>query len=315
MIARRVTPILLAFCIGTGCSDDDGAERDAGAGGDAATSDAAPSDAAGPDASAAPDGAPLPDGATPPDGAPPLDSTTPWVPPPGTTWHIQYTDTLDTTVDVEVYNIDLFDTQTATITSLQAVGRRVICYFSAGSYEDWRPDEGDFPVAAIGDPLDGWPGEYWLDVTHTGLRPVMAARLDLAVTKGCDGVDPDNVDGYTNDTGFSLTYGDQLTYNTWMASQAHLRGLAIGLKNDLEQIGDLEPHYDWALNEECLDYSECHLLHPFIQNGKAVFHLEYVDQPSQGPARQAAVCGQTVIQDFSTLIKTWDLDAWFLACP
>ncbi len=289
-----------------GCGDDDGDVPDSGV-------DAAPyPDATSPDAATGPDGSAGPDAATDPDGGQPQ----PWVPPTGTTWHIQYSDTpVDQSVDVLVYDIDLFETPQATIDALHGAGRRVICYFSAGSYEDWRPDEGDFPAASLGNNLAGWPGERWLDVRHAGLRPIMEARLDMAVSKACDGVDPDNVDGYTNNSGFSLTYADQLAYNTWMAGQAHARGLAVGLKNDLDQIADLEPLYDFAVNEECLDYSECHLLNPFVASGKAVFHLEYVDQSSQGAAKQGQVCGQSSIQGFSTLIKTWDLDAWFLDCP
>lgn len=35
--------------------------------------------------------------------------------------------------------------------------------------------------------------------------------------------------------------------------QAHKRNLSIGLKNDLEHLIDLEPFFDWAINEceEC----------------------------------------------------------------
>ena len=74
-------------------------------------------------------------------------------------------------------------------------------------------------------------------------------------------------------------------------------------------------HFDWALNEECLSYSECGSLAPFIAANKAVFHVEYVDDSSEGQAKLGAVCGQASTQGFSTLVKTWDLDAWRLACP
>lgn len=46
----------------------------------------------------------------------------------------------------------------------------------------------------------------------------MGRRLDKAVTRGCDGVEPDNVDGYTNHNGLGLTAADQLSYNIWLAS-------------------------------------------------------------------------------------------------
>ncbi len=190
----------------------------------------------------------------------------------------------------------------------------VICYFSAGSYEEWRPDAADFPPAAIGSPLDGWPGEAWIDTNDSTVRDIMNARLDLAVTKDCDGVEPDNVDGYSNSNGLGLTYTDQIDYNTFLANEAHLRGLSVGLKNDLEQVADLEGLFDWALNEECLDWSECDMLDPFTDSGRAVFHVEYVDDEADGPAMALSVCGDSSIEDFSTLIKTWELDAWYLAC-
>lgn len=46
----------------------------------------------------------------------------------------------------------------------------------------------------------------------------MGRRLDKAMTRGCDGVEPDNVDGYTNHNGLGLTAADQLSYNKWLAS-------------------------------------------------------------------------------------------------
>jgi endo-alpha-1,4-polygalactosaminidase (GH114 family) len=238
-----------------------------------------------------------------------------WCPTPGTRWQWQLSGVLDTTVDVDMMDIDLFDTDPRQISGLQATrGHVVVCYFSAGSHEDWRPDAGEFPPAAIGDPLDGWPGERWLDVRDDGVRAVLAARLDLAVEKGCDGVEPDNVDGYANATGFPLTADDQLDFNRWLSDAAHERGLSVGLKNDLEQVEELLPHFDWALNEECMAYDECDLLAPFIDAGKAVFHVEYVDDPAQGPELAAQVCPDALARSFSTLIKGWDLDAWRIVC-
>jgi len=238
----------------------------------------------------------------------------PWTPAPGTTWQWQLQGTLDTTPDVAMYDLDLFDTPQATIDGLHADGRVVICYFSAGSWEDWRDDAGDFAVEDKGNPLDGWPGEKWLDVRSSTVRAVMQARLDTAVSKACDGVEPDNVDGYSNDSGFPLSEADQLDYNRFLATEAHARGLSIGLKNAVEIAATLEPDFDWALNESCLDYSECGRLSVFTDAGKAVFHTEYVDDRSEGTAKQAEVCDRSVIAAFSTLIKTWDLDAWGLSC-
>lgn len=231
-----------------------------------------------------------------------------WQPAPGTSWQWQLTGDIDTSYDVQMYDIDLFDAPQSKLDELHAAGRIVICYFSAGSWEDWRPDAGQFPTSVLGNDLEGWAGEKWLDIRQLDvLGPLMAARLDLAAQKGCDGVEPDNVDGYANDTGFPLTYQDQLTYNTWLASQAHARGLSVGLKNDLEQIVDLQSYFDWALNEECFTYNECDLLLPFVQANQAVFGVEYELAP-------ADFCPQANAMGFSFLKKHWELDAWRVDC-
>ncbi|MCA9635644.1 MAG: endo alpha-1,4 polygalactosaminidase [Myxococcales bacterium] len=238
-----------------------------------------------------------------------------WCPPPGTSWQWQIDgEAIDTSFDVAMYDVDLFELTDAELATLKGAGRAVICYFSAGSYEEWRPDAGDFPMAALGDPLDGWPGERWLDIRDPGVRAVQAARMDLAQSRGCDGVEPDNVDGFLNATGFPLSADDQLEFNLWLASEAHARGLSVGLKNDLEQIPELSPAFDWALDEECAAYDECDLLSPFIDQGKAVFHVEYVDDIADGPALADAVCPGALALGFSTLIKEWSLGPWRIAC-
>jgi hypothetical protein len=235
-----------------------------------------------------------------------------WEPEPGTTWQWQLSDALDLSFDVEMYDVDLYEVNAGTVATLQADGRVVICYFSAGSFEDWRPDVDDFPAEAIGDPLEDWEGEWWIDVRDQGVRDVMAARLDRAVGLGCDGVEPDNVDGYTNDTGLSFGAADQLDYNRWLADQAHARGLSVGLKNDTDQLDDLVDWFDWSLNEECHVYDECEPYETFIEDGKAVFNAEYVDDWADAEDLAEEICGDW--PEFSTIIKEWHLTARVVAC-
>jgi hypothetical protein len=47
--------------------------------------------------------------------------------------------------------------------------------------------------------------------------------------------------------------------------EAHHFGLSVGLKNDVGQIHELQPYFDWALNESCLDYDECNDYSPLNQ--------------------------------------------------
>lgn len=243
---------------------------------------------------------------------PPVDPGAVWQPDPGTSWQWQLTGEVDTTYDVSMYDIDLFDAADR-IAQLHDDGRVVICYFSAGSYEDWRPDASSFPDAALGKKLDGWAGERWLDITDDGVRDIMRARLDRARDAGCDGVEPDNMDGYANDNGVGLNATEQLDYNRFIADEAHRRGLSVGLKNDLDQLESLIEWYDWALNEECAAYKECGRMAVFLDAGKAVFHVEYVDAWGDATAKQSDVCG-AVDARLDTLIKTWDLGAEYLAC-
>lgn len=244
----------------------------------------------------------------------PLPSNGAWAPSPGTSWQWQLTGTVDPAAmpEVQMVDLDLFDVPASTIAALQADGRVVICYLSAGSYEDWRPDAGSFPEEAIGKSLDGWEGEAWLDVMDPTVRELMAERLDLAVEQGCDGVEPDNVDGYANDNGLGLNATEQLSYNRFLADEAHARGLSVGLKNDLDQLEELHPWFDWGLNEECLAYDECERLRVFTDQGKAVFHVEYVDDWADAAALAEESCGQ--VQFLDSLIKTWDLGEEWLSC-
>jgi len=231
-----------------------------------------------------------------------------WRPQPGTNWQWQLSGTIDTSVDVAMYDIDLFDTPQATIDKLHQDGRIVICYFSAGSYENWRPDRDKYPAEILGNNLDGWLGEKWVDIRKIDkLGPILTARFDLAVTKKCDGIEPDNVDGYTNNTGFPLSANNQLVFNRWLAAQAHSRGLSIGLKNDLDQVPELVNNFDWALNEQCFQYDECDTLLPFIQADKAVFGVEYKGDTSD-------FCPKANSKNFDWLKKKINLDRWRIPC-
>ena len=156
-----------------------------------------------PPAAEVPAPAPAP---TPSPTASPSGEAAAWYrPAAGIDWHWQLTGALDMSLPVAVYDIDLYETPKSTIEALQARGVKVICYFSAGSRENYRSDASDFASADIGKTMDGWPDEQWVDIRSNAVRAIMAKRLDLAAQKGCDGVEPDNVDAYTNDSGFALT--------------------------------------------------------------------------------------------------------------
>ncbi|CAM3037406.1 endo alpha-1,4 polygalactosaminidase [Vibrio mytili] len=212
-----------------------------------------------------------------------------WIPAPGTTWTWQLENYNNLTIDpeVEVYGVDLFDgIDEGVISNLKKQGKKVICYFSAGTREDWRPDAGDFSADSViaNGGMQDWAGEVWLDISNQkalndSIKPIMAARLELAAQNGCDGVEPDNVDAFENteETQGYINSDDQLSYNKWLATVAHEKGLSIGLKNDVGQTDELVDYFDYAINEQCFAYgNECTTYEDnFLKQNKAVFNQEY----------------------------------------
>jgi len=229
-----------------------------------------------------------------------------------TSWQWQLTGNINTSYDVDMYDIDLFDTEQSVIDTLHSNGKKVICYFSGGSYESWRDDSSAFGAEILGNDLDGWEDEKWLDIRSEQLKPIMQARLDLAQQKHCDGVEPDNMDGYTNDSGFALSASDQLAYNKFIANEARKRGLSVGLKNDLIQIETLEPFFDFVVNEQCHSYSECYYMKPFTDASKPVFNAEYEQKyVDNSNGVRDDLCSDSRALKFKTLVLPLDLDDSF----
>lgn len=225
------------------------------------------------------------------------------------TWQYQLTDyPVDLDVDATVFIVDLDMTPRSTVQNLHRMNRKVICYFSAGTLETWRPDAGKYPAELLGNPLEQYPDERWIDIREIDrLAPLIKNRIQRCAEKGFDGVDPDNLDGYLHDTGFRLSFEDQLRFNRTVARWVHEAGLFVGLKNDLAQIPQLVDVFDWATNEECFEYGECELLLPFIKREKPVVNVEYRLDPDE-------FCPEANRLGFFSMKKRKSLDAFRIPC-
>jgi len=229
-----------------------------------------------------------------------------------TTWNWQLNGEPNLTPEADVYVLDMFaQLNDKSIDTLHAMGRQVICYFSAGTYEPWRPDIGLFAGFELGKPHIGFADENWIDINDPEIVKLMINRLDMAVAIGCDGVELDNVDGFVNDTGFNLTQQDALNYTRVMANEAHKRGLAVALKNNVELVPESVDYFDLLINEECFQYNECEGYLPIIAAGKPVFNAEYTQEHINDPVKREELCSVSRSFGFQTLFLPLALDGSF----
>ncbi|KXS19690.1 carbohydrate-binding module family 18 protein [Gonapodya prolifera JEL478] len=239
--------------------------------------------------------------------------------PPNTSFQWQIDGgTIDQSYQSLIYDVDLDFTDAATISSLRAAGHIVVCYFSAGTWENFRPDAASFPAAVKGKPYEApYQDELWLNVKNIAvLGPIMTARMQKGVGKGCQGFEFDDVDGFDyetgdNPTGFSLTADDQLTYDKFLADTAHSLGALAVLKNTSPLAAQLVAWFDFSLTEQCHQYGFCDLFAPFINAGKAVFDVEYEKKyypavcTANGPKGIDSQLKKTALDGSRTLCKTY----------
>ncbi|KAF9527430.1 glycoside hydrolase superfamily [Crepidotus variabilis] len=255
-----------------------------------------------------------------------------WKPSVGQSWQIVLSGVVNTKVDL-VPNVDIFDIDGQShsqqdIAALHSKGKKVICYFSAGTVEEGRPDVGSIEQYT-GKVLPAWPKEKWVDVRVQAVRDVMANRIADFATKGCDALDPDNVDAYNNDNGLNnFQKDDSIDYIKWLSTEAAKHNIHIGLKNAGEIIPSVIDSVAFSVNEECNQINECQVWEAFPNAGKPVFNVEYIDGGDNGSSRRdvgpvrrvdwkrdggpVGQCPGT--NGFSSVVKKLSLDGWVRFC-
>jgi hypothetical protein len=246
---------------------------------------------------------------------------------PGVKWQIEIQSPLDPNQplipdDAVVWDIDLFQAAYSSPgiikNKLKAANKIVLCYFSAGTVHDDAgdsndPDLGNFTSVTKGDPYFKYPEEHWIDIRNPVVLKNMEWRVQLAQSVGCDGIDPDNIDGYklnrtTNapQNGLGLVQSDYQTYFRSLSDLAKKYNLKIGQKNAPELTRDSVSFADFAVLEECLTSEHedepldvCDSWQPYVQSkpGKPVFQVEYPVsvQPCDVLQDDAANCPQPIL--------------------
>ncbi len=266
-----------------------------------------------------------------------------WKPAPGASWQWQIVGRIGPLRNVQMYDIDLQDAvpsrrsvrvrslgsarwpkgvNAGIIQRLHSRGMIAICYLDSGAWESYRPDAKLFPRSVIGHST-GWSGERWLDIRRSAWKrfaPIIWARLRLARSIGCDGVEADQNNPLGNHPGFPIRKPAEARWYRKVAREAHARRLSVGMKNGVEVLDQgMARAFDWSLNEECFYYHECGRERPFTDAGKAVFQTEYVDDWKHKGLRiptaiAGRVCPTAEQLGFSTLIKRRVPDAQYVPC-
>lgn len=260
----------------------------------------------------------------------PTASSTPgtgalWQPAQGEKWQIILSEkvSVQKVGDAPIVEMDLVENTNnggsrATVDNLHAAGKKVICYFSAGTSEDWRPDYKNFKKEDMANNLPEWKGENWLNTNSANVRDIMVKRIKLAADMGCDAIDPDNMDPYNNGGGgFGLKQADAVDYVNFLTGQALIYNMSLGLKNAMEIIPAVLGMIQFGVNEQCAQYKECKTYAPLINAGKAVLHIEYPNEPDVN-LTQDEMCKKDPagfdLTKFSTVQKNMNLGQFVQYC-
>ncbi|KAJ3022923.1 UNVERIFIED_CONTAM: hypothetical protein HDU68_008858 [Siphonaria sp. JEL0065] len=188
-----------------------------------------------------------------------------------------------TQVDLLIYDVDI-EESAAEIAKIKSWGAKVACYFEAGTWVDRRPWSSLYPKSALGFPYEApYTDELWVNPSDPAIRDIIKNTIyPYAKARGCDMVEPDNVQGFETDsycTGWEATIGPNCVacksgstreyfidkkcdadYNAWLefnkflATEAHNQGLGVALKNNHFQAAQLVDYHDFVLSEQCTSY-------------------------------------------------------------
>ena len=178
-----------------------------------------------------------------------------------------------------IYDIDGFDNDASTVSTLHSMGMKVTCYIEVGSAENYRSDYSEFPAASLGNTMPGYSAEKYVDIRNATVISIIEARIQMCASKGFDAIEPDIDESYGSNTGFPLTKAIEETYMTTLTNYAHSLGVAMWGKNPDDTgdsyAADMVNVFDGILTEQCNEYGTCDLLNAYATAGKAVFNAEY----------------------------------------
>lgn len=213
-----------------------------------------------------------------------------------------------------IIDIDAFIATKELVDAFHAKGIKVIAYISVGTLENYRPDSLLLPKEVVGNIYPAWPDERFLDLRAIEkLKPFIRSRFDMIKAKGFDGIEPDNIDSYAEETVFKLTLEDTRLFCDYIIEEAHSRGLCIGQKNTEELVPLMYGKFDWALTEDAFHQHIQDRYAAYVSAGKPVFCAEYTDEMNTGDFN-TLVCAKARQLNYFAFLKHRDLTQWTYEC-
>lgn len=214
----------------------------------------------------------------------------------------------------KIVDIDAFSATKELVHAFHSKGIKVIAYVSVGTFEIYRSDSNLLPKEVVGNIYPAWPDERFLDLKQLEkLKPFITSRFDMIKSKGFDGIEPDNIDIYGEETDFNLTLDDTRIFCEWIIEEAHKRGLCIGQKNTEELVPLLNKKFDWALTENVFHQNIQNDYSSYISLGKPVFSAEYTDEMDVTHFN-TFVCNKAKQLKYFAFLKHRNLTQWTYEC-
>ena len=217
--------------------------------------------------------------------------------------------------DASISGSNNFLYTTGAVSALHSMGKRAIGYVDAGDTEQVRADYQqyvDFDNACggclIGNPFSGFRNEYMLNINNDKgqadfIRKMVAARTDRVAANGFDAVEYDVLGNYLNKSGFTISYAMQASFNISLTTIAHNHFLSVPLKSDVDQATDstIQSAFDFIIDEQCNQYSQCGNYSSWQAAGKSIFNVEYKLATSK-------FCPPDNSANFNGILKSYSLD-------
>jgi hypothetical protein len=173
--------------------------------------------------------------------------------------------------NTNVYVINLFQVSQNTVESLQESDIKVICSFSIGQISSTDSDYNSFTSDLLGNGV-------WLDIGNSQTLSLIKNRINQALEKSCDGVLFQDSDNYNQNTTFSTSLSEQVTYNRSLAQEAESLNLKTGIEiknyNSYELLSDLSNYFDLLVVENLVSRNFISYISAFMNSTKPVINIE-----------------------------------------